>query len=106
MSAELSSLPWHWEWNKTVSAGVGFASENVWSRQARRKMKLEGQSGTGRLDAIPDEVALGVRVQLKLVQGKEPEIKEVQVLIRWIQGTDSVLFESFCGMVKRKMEGK
>lgn len=106
MNAEFSSLPWFWEWNKAVSAGVGFASENVWSRQARRKMKLAGQAGTGRLDAIPDEVALGVRAQLKLLQGKEPETKEVHVLIRWIQGTDSVLFESFCGMVKRKMEGK
>jgi 23S rRNA (adenine1618-N6)-methyltransferase len=69
-------------------------------------MKLAGQEGTGNLDAIPPEVALGVRVQLKLHQGKEPESKEVQVVIRWIQGTDSVLFESFCGMAKRKMEGK
>ncbi|GLI79717.1 hypothetical protein PoHVEF18_008057 [Penicillium ochrochloron] len=106
MNAELKSLPWYWEWNKSISAGVGFASENVWSRQARRKMKLAGQEGTGNLDAIPPEVALGVRVQLKLHQGKELESKEVQVLIRWIQGTDSVLFESFCGMAKRKMEGK
>ena len=69
-------------------------------------MKLAGQAGSGRLDAIPDEVALGVRVHLKLLQGKEAETKEVHVLIRWIQGTDSVIFESFCGMVKRKMEGK
>lgn len=106
MNAELKSLPWYWEWNNSISAGVGFASENVWSRQARRKMKLAGQEGTGNLDAIPPEVALGVRVQLKLHQGKEPESKEVQVVIRWIQGTDSVLFESFCGMAKRKMEGK
>lgn len=106
MNAELSSLPWYWDWNNNVSAGVGFASENVWSRQARRKMKLAPQAETGRLDAVPEEVALGVRVQLKLVQVKEQETKQVQVLIRWIQGTDSVLFESFCGMVKRKMEGK
>lgn len=106
MNAELESLPWYWEWNKSVSAGVGFASENVWSRQARRKLKLAGQAGAGQLNAIPQEVALGVRVQLKLHQGKEPESKEVQVLIRWIQGADSVLFESFCGMAKRKMEGK
>ncbi|OKP00021.1 hypothetical protein PENSUB_8219 [Penicillium subrubescens] len=104
MNAELKSIPWYWEWNKSISAGVGFASENVWSRQARRKMKLAAQAGTGHMDDIPQEVALGVRVQLKLHQGKEPEPKEVQVLIRWIQGTDSVLFESFCGMVKRKME--
>lgn len=106
MNAELGSLPWYWDWNKSVSAGVGFASENVWSRQARRKMKLAGQAGASHLDAIPQEIALGVRVQLKLLKRKEPESKEVQVLVRWIQGTDSVLFESFCGMLKRKMEGK
>ncbi|CEJ62202.1 hypothetical protein PMG11_10710 [Penicillium brasilianum] len=106
VNAELRSLPWYWDWNKSLSAGVGFASENVWSRQARRKMKLAGQAETGNLDAIPQEIALGVRVQLKLLERKEPESKEVQVLVRWTQGTDSVLFESFCGMLKRKMEGK
>lgn len=106
LNAELRSLPWYWDWNKSLSAGVGFASENVWSRQARRKMKLAGQAETGHLDAIPQEISLGVRVQLKLLERKEPESKEVQVLVRWTQGTDSVLFESFCGMLKRKMEGK
>lgn len=101
---DLGSLPWYWKWDETSSSGVGFASENVWSRQARRKIKFAKQAGVGQLDGIPQEVALGVRVQLKLLQGKEPEAKEVQVLIRWIQGEDSVLFESFCGMLKRKME--
>ena len=28
----------------------------------------------------------------------------VKVTIRWLKGNDSVLFESFCGMVKRKLE--
>jgi 23S rRNA (adenine1618-N6)-methyltransferase len=27
-----------------------------------------------------------------------------KVTIRWLKGHDSVLFESFCGMVKRKFE--
>jgi 23S rRNA (adenine1618-N6)-methyltransferase len=106
MKSNLGSLSWYWNWDKSTSAGVGFASENVWSRQARRKMKLAKQAGIGHLDVIPQEVALGVRVQLKLLQGKEPESKEVQVSVRWIQGMDSVLFESFCGMLKRKMEDK
>lgn len=67
-------------------------------------MKLAGQEGM-RITTVPEDVALGVRVQVKLVHGQTPEAKgEVQVLIRWIQGTDSVLFESFCGMLKRKME--
>ncbi|OQE87597.1 hypothetical protein PENNAL_c0019G09220 [Penicillium nalgiovense] len=103
---ELSSLPWFWTWDQTRSAGMGFAAENVWSRFARRKMKLAGEEDAARLKVIPDQVALGVRLQIRLVRGQKPEEKEVKVLVRWAQGTDTVLFESFCGMVKRKLESK
>ncbi|KAJ6086337.1 hypothetical protein N7486_010618 [Penicillium sp. IBT 16267x] len=105
MDTELSSLSWYWTWDQSRSAGVGFAPENVWSRQARRKFKHAGQGDASvKLSVIPVEVELGVRVQLKLVRGQNPETHEVQVLISWIRGTESVLFESFCGMLKRKME--
>ncbi|KAJ5522675.1 hypothetical protein N7513_013248 [Penicillium frequentans] len=70
MDTELSSLSWYWTWDQSCSAGIGLAPENVWSRQARRKFKLAGQDGTPvRLAAIPVEVELGVRVQLKLTVG-------------------------------------
>ncbi|OQE25960.1 hypothetical protein PENFLA_c007G04548 [Penicillium flavigenum] len=106
INAELSSLPWFWTWDQAQSAGTGFAAENVWSRFARRKMKLAGEEGAARLKVIPDQVALGVRLQIRLARGQKPEEKEVKVLVRWKQGTDTVLFESFCGMVKRKLESK
>lgn len=102
LNTEMDSLSWYWSWEKMASSGVGYAAENVWSRQARRKMKISGVEGM-KLDSVPEQVALGVHIQLKLDRGKD-ETNEVQVLIRWIQGTDSVLFESFCGMVKRKLE--
>lgn len=102
LNAELNALSWYWTWDQSLSAGVGYAAENVWSRQARRKMKMAGQEGT-KLDNPPEQIALGVRIQLRLVRGKEGS-DEVHVTIRWIQGMDSVLFESFCGMVKRKLE--
>lgn len=105
---ELESLRWFWKWDQSRSAGVGFAAENVWSRQARRKqMKLAGQDGSSsKVDSVPDEVALGVRVVAKLVrdQSGSSNENEVQIVIHWIQGMDSVLFESFCGMLKRKLE--
>ncbi|KAJ5974312.1 hypothetical protein N7481_011522 [Penicillium waksmanii] len=107
MDKELESLRWFWEWDQTRSAGVGFAAENVWSRQARRKMKLAGQGGSSaKIDSVPDEVALGIRVEAKLVRGQldSSNKNEVQIVIHWIQGMDSVLFESFCGMLKRKLE--
>ncbi|KAJ6107756.1 hypothetical protein N7523_009079 [Penicillium sp. IBT 18751x] len=104
LNGELDSLPWYWDWDKILSAGVGYTSENVWSRQARRKMKLSGQESMD-ITTVPAEVALGVRVQLTLGHENTPETQgKVQVLIRWIQGTDSVLFESFCGMLKRKLQ--
>ncbi|KAJ5407984.1 hypothetical protein N7509_001867 [Penicillium cosmopolitanum] len=107
MDKELESLRWFWEWDQSRSAGVGFATENVWSRQARRKMKLAGQGGSSaKIDTVPDGVALGIRVEAKLVRGQSDSSNknEVQIVIHWIQGMDSVLFESFCGMLKRKLE--
>ncbi|KAJ5927118.1 hypothetical protein N7516_008891 [Penicillium verrucosum] len=106
INAELSSLPWFWAWDQTRSSGTGFAAENVWSRFARRKMKLAGEEDAARLKVIPAQVALGVRLQTRLVRGQKPDEEEVRVLVRWAQGTDTVLFESFCGMVKRKLESK
>ncbi|KAJ5518826.1 hypothetical protein N7453_001248 [Penicillium expansum] len=70
INAELSSLPWFWTWDQTRSAGTGFAAENVWSRFARRKMKLAGEEGAAELKAIPAQVALGVRLQIRLVRGR------------------------------------
>lgn len=50
-----------------------------------------------------DKAALGFKIQLKM----DPvEDKLVRVVVRWLKGTDSVLFESFCGMIKRKLEGR
>lgn len=67
-------------------------------------MKLAGEEGAAKFKAIPDQVALGVRLQIRLVRGQKPDEREVKALVRWAQGTDTVLFESFCGMVKRKLE--
>lgn len=51
-----------------------------------------------------DQAALGFKVQLRLdISG---ENKKVQMQLRWLKGADTVLFESFCGMLKRKLEGR
>jgi 23S rRNA (adenine1618-N6)-methyltransferase len=99
---ELSSLRIHWTWRKNLATGVGFAMENVWSRQARRK--LQNSAGAADMMEIDESVAaLGFKVQLK--QDRLDE-KCVRVVVRWLKGLDSVLFESFCGMLKRKVEGR
>lgn len=72
--------------------------ENVWSRQARRKMK----TGAAQTEVDEHKAALGFKVQLTQ-GGIDPR---VHVVARWLKGTDSVLYESFCGMLKRKLEGR
>lgn len=45
-----------------------------------------------------EKVALGFKIQiLDDDYGKS-------VNVRWLQGTDQVLFESFCGMMKRTID--
>jgi len=45
-------------------------------------------------------MALGFKIILAVVTEKE----EIKVSVRWLKGFDSVLFESLCGMLKRKLE--
>lgn len=83
-------------WKPSISTGVGFSEKDVWSRAARRhatKGKEKGVDEEG-------DMALGFKIFV------EKAINElgVKVTIRWLKGNDSVLFESFCGMVKRKLE--
>jgi len=40
----------------------------------------------------------------KIILMERREEKGVKVNIRWLKGFDAVLFESFCGMLKRKLE--
>ena len=44
----------------------------------------------------PVEVSLRVKIN----------VKEGDMEVRWLQGIDSILFESFCGMLKRSMKQK
>ena len=94
-----------WVWHKSLATGIGFAMENVWSRQARRKLKSSDTSLEMQKARVDEEAAaLGFKILLKREGALED--KGVRVLVRWVKGSDSVLFESFCGMVKRKLEGR
>lgn len=105
----MSSIPVQWEWKASISAGTGYSAENVWSRQARRKRQQQAKEAVKGEEAEVDidTAALGFKVSLQLQQetGTEGEItNRTLVTVRWIKGVDSVLFESFCGMLKRKLE--
>jgi len=57
------------------------------------------RSGLAKLDTQTMDVEVGTRLGVRIsLPSAEGEIK-----IQWLQGTDRVLFESFCGMFKRNM---
>ena len=87
-----------WVWKPLLAAGVMECKENVWSRSARRKKRFAGEGekmeeGSDDEEDGEDEVALAVKVSCE--DGK--------VEVRWLRGLDHVLFESFCGMLKRAL---
>lgn len=68
----------------------GEAAGNVWSRAARR-VKARG----GKVEASGNGgVKLGFRVVVSAREGG------CGVVVRWMRGSDQVLFESFCGVVR------
>lgn len=83
-------------WKPSISTGVGFSEKAVWSRAARRQAS-KGQEFDVNADT---DMALGFKIYV-VKSDAGPGIK---VTIRWLKGNDSVVFESFCGMVKRKLE--
>ena len=115
-----------WHWKETIATGVGFVKGNVWSRAYRRRKsggKADGKKKEGDAkmrdvdgadestedddeedeDEDEDDAALGFKV--RVVQGSEPESEGARVEVRWLKGMEPVLFESFCGMLKRKLDG-
>lgn len=100
----LQSLELRWQYRPIMATGVGFANGNVWSRAARRKQQQSPTDSTDKDHPMNEEdedrgPALGFKIQLR----KETE-GGVLVMVRWLQGRDSVLFESFCGMLKRQLK--
>lgn len=85
-----------WKWDEDDGVGVGFVARNTWSRAARRK-------GRG-AEEEEDDMAFGFRIYVREVSGDGEKSEETEVVVRWLKGDDSVLFESFCGMIKRKVE--
>jgi len=96
LNSVLSESPLKWMWKPSISTGVGFCEKDVWSRTARRQAVLKGQEMELDEDA---DMALGFKIRVE-----KSGDAGAKVTVRWLKGHDSVLFESFCGMVKRKLE--
>ncbi|KAI9833918.1 MAG: hypothetical protein M1819_003427 [Sarea resinae] len=107
----------HWRWNQARMTGIGFAEDNVWSRASRRKAaaataggpsssrpRTTGSENTTDEEMDVEDAKLGFGISIRN-QGLREE-RETEVLVRWFKGDDIVLFESFCGMLKRKVVGE
>ena len=100
----VAPLRLRWHWQQDTYTGVGVAKENVWSRSARRKWKRAHETDHdgddhhsaqgGQQTKKADDVVLAFRISVT---------NDGEIHVRWLQGHDSVIFESFCGMLQRAM---
>ena len=99
-----------WRWRATIGTGMMEARENVWSRAARRKKKFveEGKKVVGKDVAMGDEDSDGSEDEEDEVVALAVKIvcKNETVELRWLRGSDYVLFTSFCGLLKRALTGR
>lgn len=93
----IQPLDLQFQWKPAFVIGVGVAGGDVWSRKARRrKVKEENDDHEG----IP---AFVFKIFLSNFTNSEGTVA-TRTHVRWLQGQDAVLFESFCGWLKRKLE--
>jgi len=109
----IQSLPIKWKFNPSLGIGIGFCDTAVWSRSARRKQVHRPSSGSqdekmkdneedSDEETDVEEMKFGFKISIS--RGEMEERKEEdngKVVIRWMKGDNSVIFESFCGMMKR-----
>ena len=114
----MQDLDLRWIYRSQISAGIALAKGNVWSRSARRKTEkgartpqAEGTQKAGKAkveaeESEEEDFQLGVKVLIRRSDMTQAQATsgQIEVTIRWLRGTDSVLFESFCGMLKRLVE--
>lgn len=100
----MTELELRWDWSSNTMIGTAFSKQNVWSRAARRKKRREDNmdidSGlANEIQGDGNRISYALVVRIKVLA----HLHRRKVEIRWLQGTDIVLFESFCAMLKRKV---
>ncbi|KAI5200261.1 hypothetical protein E4T39_05788 [Aureobasidium subglaciale] len=106
LNSTLEALNLQWSWQSEKWSGRGSASQNVWSRSARRKRKrVEMEEQNDQPTNLPAKASTDgdhIEVSLEFCI----EVREGDMEVRWLKGKDHILFESFCGMLKRAMKQK
>jgi len=108
VDAAVRELDVRWRWDGEGKVGVMEARENVWSRAARRKKKMGAVvGGVGTPEVKMDGGGDGEDEDEEEVVGLAVKItcKDERVELRWLRGREYVVFESFCGLLKRALSG-
>jgi 23S rRNA (adenine1618-N6)-methyltransferase len=124
LNTELNNLDLQWQWKPALRTGLGIAATgDCWSRKARRRKKQQKTNAHSEDEEMQDCVE---EEEEEEEEGKEPDfvfkicVKQspehqhqdgkgnekaggVSVTIRWLQGHDHVLFESFGGWLRRRL---
>ncbi|KAF7503624.1 hypothetical protein GJ744_003446 [Endocarpon pusillum] len=132
VDTEIGKLDLRWQWKPALGIGLGVAENgDCWSRKARRRKEQEMKMKELRLKEEDEEMrdpseddgdedgdedkepefVFKIRLSRssRSERGKEEKGKEVDqggvvVMLRWLQGQDHVVFESFCGWLNRKID--
>ncbi|KAL8947509.1 MAG: hypothetical protein Q9222_006214, partial [Ikaeria aurantiellina] len=104
ISIVLKDLDLKYRYKADTATWLGSAKENVWSRAARRRRERKVEEDEDEEDEEDKEEeeaepALIFKIQLSPEDGSD----SVVVSVRWMQGAESKVFESFCGMLKRRV---
>lgn len=107
VNSVMTDLDLKWQWRTNISSGMAEAEANVWSRAARRKHK----STDARIKAlaIQDREESGEHSdvsQTPVVLAVKIMCTKGEVDVRWLRGSDFVVFTSFCGMMKRALSDR
>lgn len=100
VDAALKDLDVRWQWRPQIATGVMEAKGNVWSRAARRKKKFGHGTPEDSKEYEESEEDGPVAIAVKV------ECRVEAVDARWLRGTDQVLFQSLCGLLKRALTGR
>ncbi|KAI0456396.1 hypothetical protein F5B21DRAFT_502295 [Xylaria acuta] len=92
-----------WAWDERRLRGVGFSQGNVWSRAYRRKRA--GEDAVTKPEVVLSspgvaDCAFGFSLSI-LPESLDKPSSSTAVLLRWLQGDDESLFESFAGVIRR-----
>ncbi|KAI1437902.1 hypothetical protein GGR50DRAFT_685573 [Xylaria sp. CBS 124048] len=95
-----------WSWDEQRLRGVGFSNGNVWSRAYRRRKVDENVIPKQETTILPPDFTacvFGFSISISITLGDADKPRgNTAIIIRWLQGDDYSLFESFSGVIIRR----